>query len=205
MSNLGQYIPDMRIYVGDLEGTEYSDYYLLKALENGVQWLGRRWYNKYLIYGSGILALTQTAPAGYVTVNIPDGTTELLATTQEGDVFRNPNVVFLSTPPPVIDQQDLPAILIAASYLLRRAKASSSVAGFSWSTPDLTFSNIESAKTYKELMKQDLDAINLFFKLRLGRAKIGQFARQLEILDNFSPAYAANWYNRIARDQQFNN
>lgn len=204
MSNLGQYIPDLRIYVGDLEGTEYSDYYLVQALENGIQWLARRWYNRYLIFSSGIIALTQTAPAGYITVNIPDGTTELLATTSEGDVFRNPTSEFSSVPPPVIDQTDLPAILIAASYLLRRAKASSSVAGLSWSTPDLSYSNIESAKTYKELMKQDLDAIEFFFRTRLGKARSDRFARQIEILDNMSPAYAANWYNRLAQDQQFN-
>ena len=50
MSNLAQYIPDVRLYVGDIDSTEYSDSTVLTALKNGVLYLQRQWYTKYLIY-----------------------------------------------------------------------------------------------------------------------------------------------------------
>lgn len=202
MSNLGQYIPDVRLYVGDLDTPyAFSDTTILTALVNGVQYLGKRWYDRYLIFSSGIV---QSHTAGSYIVGIPGGTTTLPDTVLEGDIFRNPNSSFGNDPPPIIDQTDLAPILIAASYLLRRAKASSSTAGLSWSTPDLSYSNIQSAKTYLELMQWDVAAIDLFFKQRLGKMIAVGFAPQVEVFDGYYGVNVANWYNRLARDKQFN-
>lgn len=194
MSNLAQYIPDVRLYVGDIDSTEYSDSTVLTALKNGVLYLQRQWYTKYLIYSSGIVA---SYNGSTVTVNVPNGQCTI-DTPLEGDVFRNCNFPFTSNPPPIIEQNDLPALLLAASYLLARSKASSSTSGLSWSTPDLSYSNIESAKTYKELMRQNLEAISLFFKQKLGAVQVGRNSYRIEWYNN--PVDAANFYFNLAKE-----
>lgn len=193
MSNLGQYIPDVRLYVGDIDGTEYSDTLILTSLENGVKYLSQRWFSKYLIYSSGIVA---TDYGAIVDINVPQGVCTITQPS-EGDVIRNCYITFSSNPPPIIDQNDLPAILLASAYLLARSKASSSTSGLSWSTPDLSFSNIESAKTYKELMRQNLEAIELFFKQRLGKPQVGLNTYRYDYNNN--PVEIANWYFRMAQ------
>jgi hypothetical protein len=194
MSNLGQYIPDVRLYVGDEESTLYSDSLILRALENSISYLGKRWFDKYLVYSSGII---YTDYGATVAVNTPQGVCTITKP-NEGDVIRNCYITFASNPPPIIEQTDLPAILLASAYLLARSKASSSTAGVSWSTPDLSYSNIESAKTYKELMKQNLEAIEFFFKQHLGKPQVGKNAYRFEWNNN--PIEAANWYFRMSQN-----
>lgn len=196
MSNLGQYVEDVRLYVGDIDSTEFSNVTILTALENGVKYLARRWYNRYLIFSSGIIA--DSSIPGIYTVNTPDGTMQVSSSILEGDVFRNSAVAFISSPPPIIEESDLPALLIATSYLLRRAKASSSTAGLSWSTPDLTYSNIQSAKTYLQLMEWDSQALELFFKQRLGKPIVGSLPLGFEALDERTPLARAQWCYRLA-------
>lgn len=196
MSNLGQYIDDVRLYVGDIGSTEFDNTTILTALENGIKYLGKRWYNRYLIFSSGIIA--NSSIPGIYTVNTPNGTMQVSSSILEGDVFRNSAIQFVGSPPPIIEESDLPAVFIAASYLLRRAKASSSTAGLSWSTPDLTYSNIQSAKTYLQLMEWDNLALDLFFKQHLGRPIVGSFALGFEPLDARTPLAVAQWCYRLA-------
>jgi hypothetical protein len=196
MSNLGQYIPDVRLYAGDTTGTEFSDSLILEALENAIPYLARRWDSKYVIFSSGIVSGNNGI---FYTVNVPQGSQQIAVTTLEGDVFRNAYVTFTSTPPPIIQSDDLPAILIAASYLLRRSKAASTTAGVVWSTPDLSYSNVQSSKMYQELMKWDLEALELFFKQRLGRIQLGRFVGQYEVITEADPWRIANWYYRLAQ------
>lgn len=200
MSNLAQYIPDVRIYVGDIDSTTFSDSTILTALENGVMYLSTRWYNKYLLYSSGIVNSLPANP-GYQNVNTPDGMCTILDTFSEGDVFRNCHRTFTSEEPPVMEQQDVPALLIATSYLLRRAIATSSSVGLSWSTPDLSFSNIQSSRIALDMMKQELAALEFFFKLKLGRMQIGRFGYQVEMLQPNYYVQAANWIFRMANER----
>lgn len=201
-TNLSIYETDVRLYVGDLDETTYSDEVIYTALVNAVYYLSKRWFNKYLIYSSGILS-GNPAPTEYVNVNTPDGQCTIPDTVQENDVFRNCYFAFTSMSPPVVEQQDVPALVLAASYLLRRSSASSSYTGLSWSTPDLSFSNIQLAKALQEYIKQDLAALDLFFAIKLGRIQIGY------LKGNFEQIYPSvvdqvNWYIQMARQSRFN-
>jgi hypothetical protein len=108
-------------------------------------------------------------------VNTPDGQCTIDSSVAENDVFRNCYKTFVSTVPPILDIQDEAALILASSYILRRAALTSSNIGQSWSTPDLTFSNIETSRTLRSLMQNDLDAINLLFKQKLGNIQVGMF------------------------------
>ncbi len=79
-----------------------------------------------------------------------------------------------------------------------KVRCSSSTSGLSWSTPDLSYSNIESAKTYKELMRQNLEAISLFFKQKLGAVQVGKNSYRIEWYNN--PVEAANFYFNLAKE-----
>lgn len=202
MSNLAQYIDDVRLYAGDVGGTQYSDSLVLLALENAIQYLGWRWESKYLIYSSGIINTTP-APPGFINVNTPNGMCTIESSYGEGDVFRNCHFAFNSVAPPIIEQKDLPAVLIAATYLLFRSISASAINAISWSTPDLSFSNIQSSKTITDFIKEQLLALDLFFKQKLGRIQIGSFARSVEFIQDYSPVDVANYYYRQAQLEKF--
>jgi hypothetical protein len=87
------------------------------------------------------------------------------------DVYRNTAVTFTYTSPPIVEQQDEIAIILAASILVRRSAITSSSTAFTnWSTPDLSFSNVQSSKALLDMLKADEDQLNLFFKGKLGKA-----------------------------------
>ena len=139
-SNLDYLLPVLRLQVGDPAGTVFSDPLLLTGLVNGVKMLGSRWGSKYLIDNSN-------------------------------NVYRNTAVTFTYTSPPIVEQQDETAIVLAASVLVRRSALTSSSSAFTnWSTPDLSFSNVQSSRAILELLKSDEEALNLFFKGKLGKA-----------------------------------
>lgn len=203
--NMDEYIDPLRLYVGDVNSILYSDAYLRTAIVNAVKYLSRRWNNRYLIYSSGILNTGTPYPTGYYVVNTPDGAMNVVNTISENDVFRNTYFAFGSVPPPIIEQGDVPALLLAAAYLVVNSQLNSSSAslGYSWSTPDLSFSNIEGAKTLKGLIEQYLAALDLFFRFKLGRIQMGRLKRSVEIPYQ-DPIDVANWYVRSAIEDRFN-
>ena len=139
-SNLDYLLPALRLQVGDPAGTTFSDSLLLTGLVNGVKMLASRWNSKYLIDANN-------------------------------DVYRNTAVTFTYTSPPIVEQQDEIAIILAASILVRRSAITSSSTAFTnWSTPDLSFSNVQSSKALLDMLKADEDQLNLFFKGKLGKA-----------------------------------
>lgn len=138
-SNLDYLLPALRLQVGDPAGTTFSDSLLLTGLVNGVKMLASRWNSKYLIDSNN-------------------------------DVYRNTAVTFKYTSPPIVEQQDEIAIILAASILVRRSALTSSSAAFTnWSTPDLSFSNVQASKTLLDLLKADEEQLTLFFKGKLGK------------------------------------
>lgn len=139
-SNLDYLLPALRLQVGDPAGTVFSDSLLLTGLVNGVKMLASRWNSKYLIDANN-------------------------------DVYRNTAVTFTYASPPIVEQQDEIAIILAASILVRRSAITSSSSAFTnWSTPDLSYSNVQSSKALLDLLKSDEEALNLFFKGKLGKA-----------------------------------
>lgn len=200
-TNLDIYITDVRLYVGDMtEPYVYSDSVIMTALVNAVKYLSNRWDSKYLIYSSGIVS---SFGVGTVDVNTPHGICTLADTIQENDAFRNCHIAFNSVAPPVIEQQDSAAIVLAASYLLRRSSASSSYTGLSWSTPDLSYSNIQTSKSLQEYIAQDLAALNAFFMVKLGRMQVGRLAPAFDPI-TLSIGEQINWYTRLAEQSKFN-
>lgn len=161
-TNLDYLATPVRLHVGDLTETTFSDSIIYTALVSAVKFLQNKWSSRYFIYASGMLV-------GGTTINTPDGQATLTSLPQENDVFRNPFVAFDSLQPPIIDQNDEYAVIVAASLLLRRSVISSSTAVFSnWSTPDLSYSNVQSSKALQEAIAEDTKLLDEFFKRRLG-------------------------------------
>lgn len=162
-TNLDYLIPDVRLRVGDIDGTLFSDNLIRTGLVSSVKYLQHLWGDRYLIYTSGIIS------SGTI-VNVPQGTCDLGYTPNEYDVIRNCYAVFESVPPPILDQDDEQAIVIAAGMLVRRSVIQSSTTAFTnWTTPDLSISNIQSAKMLTEMLKMDKEELDSFFKRRLAR------------------------------------
>jgi hypothetical protein len=157
-SNLDYLITPLRFHVGDIDSTLFSDTILLTGLVNGVKMIANRWSSKYLIYASGI----DVSCLGYVpSVN---------------DVYRNCESTFNASSPPIVEQSDEIAIILAASILVRRSVITSSISAFSnWTTPDLSYSNVQSSKQITSMLEDDQKQLDLFFKGKLGKSLKGTF------------------------------
>lgn len=161
VTNLDYLIDPVRMRVGDIDETLFSDNLIRTALVYGVKTLQRYWHTRYLIY-------TSDMRVSGLLVNTPNGQATLSTLPSEHDVFRNAYVTFDSSVPPTLDQRDEPAIIIAGAIQLRRVAMASSISAFgSWSTPDLSFSNIQGAKTVQSLLTADEDELTQFFKRKL--------------------------------------
>jgi hypothetical protein len=159
-SNLDYLIDPVRIYVGDLQGTTYSDAVVRTALVYGVKALQTRWNSRYLIFESGM--------ASGLNINTPYGTCVVEDVPNPYDVFRNCYHTFTSEDTPVIDQTDETPIILSAAIILRRISiTSSSSAYLSWSTPDLSVSNIQGSKNLTALYDADVKMLDAYFKGRL--------------------------------------
>lgn len=177
-TNLDYLMPDVRLTFGDLDGSVYSDIIIRTALVNAIKFLQRRWQSKYQIYTSALMVVPQPAnvPSGYIYANTTDGQQYIPSGLEEGSLFRNPFLTFDQTSPPVIQSQDETAIVLAATYLLRRSQVSSSVASFvSWSTEDIRYSNLGSERGLKTLLESDLKALDDYFASRIAQPKRSEF------------------------------
>ena len=151
--------------VGDLTSTQFTDTIIRTALVYGVQALGPRWNNRYFIFRTD-MAISPTQ------INTPAGIITVAAMPNVNDAFRNTFQTFVSEEPPVIDQTDETPIVLSASILVRRSVITSSVSAFSnWSTPDLTYSNVQASKSLLEMINADNAELDRWFKSRLASAK----------------------------------
>ena len=163
-SNLDYLIPPVRLHLGDPSGSIFSDTVILTGLVFGVKMLQTRWSNRYFIY-------TSDMHVSGTLINTPNGQFDIGYTPNVNDALRNPFIPFVSTSPPIIDQNDEPAIVLAAAILVRKSAITSSVSAFSsWSTPDLSVSNIQSGKVLVDMLRNDEEALNELFKRRLGKS-----------------------------------
>lgn len=168
-TNLDRYLTSLRMYTGDTAMPyTYSDSLFLTALVESVRYLSIRWSNKYLIYSSDILISDDGI---HKTVNVPEGTCTIPSTVRENDMFKNCHYAQSNT---FMDIQDQAALLLAASYLLRRSLLNSTSIS-NWSTPDLSFSNVETSRSLRELIKADLESLDALFKRKLGHMQTGRF------------------------------
>jgi hypothetical protein len=170
-TNLDYLLPDLRFHFGDLTGAKYSDQIMRTALVNAVKYLQKKWSSKYQIYTDDILVDPQgDVPAGYVRVNTSDGEAFIPSGLAAGSLFRNPYNTFVQSSPPVIESDDEMAIILAATYLLRKTQTSSSVDSLvSWSTEDIRYSNLAAGRTVEKMLLEDKQALDDYFRKKLAR------------------------------------
>lgn len=161
-NNLDYLISPTQLYVGDTAENVYSYSIIRTALVYGVKALQKRWNNRYFVYASG-MAVDSTH------IMTPDGEITVTSLPNVNDVFRNSyNQTFSSSSPPIIDQTDETPIILSAAIILRRMALTSNVSALgSWSTPDLSFSNIQGSKQVMALLAEDQKALDAFFAQRL--------------------------------------
>lgn len=168
--NVDYLLPQVRLNFGDLTGTVFSDTIIRTATVNGVRLLQKKWSSKYQIYETSIVVNPQppNVPAGYVLANTADGQAYIPSGLAAGDVFRNPYLDYTAPPPPIVISVDEAPIVLAATYLLRKAQVSSSSEELvSWSTEDIRFTNLSKERSLAKLLEADKAALDDFFKKKL--------------------------------------
>lgn len=170
--NIDYLIGELRIRYGDLTGDVYSDTVMRSALVGAVKYLEKRWASKYQVFRDEMVTSPQPpdVPAGSVAANTADGVAYIPATLNPGDVFRNPYIDFKAPSPPVITGVDDEAIVLAAKYILRLSKISSSADGFSsWRTEDIAYSNLGGERSYNKLIEADKSELDDYFKQNIAK------------------------------------
>jgi hypothetical protein len=161
--------------LGDFEGTVYSNALIRTALVNAVKFLQKRWRSKYQVLSSGMIAEVQPsgfAEQGLIWVSTTNGYSFISAGFEVNDVFRNPFLEFDQPSPPVVEQNDEDAIVLAATYLVHLGKLTSSSATFvSWSTEDIKYTNSESSRSMKVVLDTLMTELNVLFKTRIAQPK----------------------------------
>jgi hypothetical protein len=173
ITNLDYLIDSVRLRLGDFDGTQYSDTLVRTGLVTGIKFLQKRWKSKYQVFNSGLVSPEQptgAADQGLIWCSTVNGYSFLDAGLLENDVFRNPFIEFAQPSPPIIEQNDEDAIVLAAMYLIHLAKLTSSSSTFvSWSTEDLRYTNSEASKSMKLVLETILEELNVLFKTRIAQ------------------------------------
>lgn len=168
-SNLDYLITPTRFHIGDVSGVQFTDSVILTGLVFGVKMLQTRWNNRYLIFSESMHA------TGNI-IHTPVGTYDYGYLPVENDVMRNPAIQYLSDIGPIVEQPDEPAIVLAAAILIRKSAITSSATAFtSWSTPDLSVNNVQSARMLYDMLRADEEALQVLFRTRLAHPKKGKF------------------------------
>ena len=175
MTNVDYLIQDVRMRLGDFDGTGYSDALIRTSLVNSVRFLSKRWRAKYQIFTSGLIAEQQPAGAaaqGFYWASTVNGYSFLPMIYRENDIFRNPFLDFEQPSPPIVEQDDEEAFILCAVYLVHLAKLTSSSSTFvSWSTEDLRYTNTEASKSMNHVLDHLLSEIETLFKTKIAQPK----------------------------------
>jgi len=169
ITNIDYLIPDVRLRVGDLDGTVFSDTVVRTALINGVKFLQSKWHSRYQVYASGMRVEPQPSdvPAGYVYVGLSEGYNYIPSGLSINDVFRNPFITFTDTSSAVIVQEDEYPITLAALLFLQQSTLSAAQSAFvNWSDGEYSYSNVASSKIMSDLSTGVWAELNAYFKSR---------------------------------------
>lgn len=174
-TNLDYLMPRLRLSFGDLTGAVYSDTIMRTALVNSIEYLQKQWASKYQVYHNDLQ--TGVTGSGFVEINSSDGIGNIPSGLEDGSIFRNPYVIFTQNSPPIIESIDSEAIVLAATYLLRKTQVSSSAADFtSWRTEDISYSNLGSERSLSKLLSDDKAALDEYFRKNIARPQRSDFA-----------------------------
>jgi hypothetical protein len=169
--NIDYLLPSVRLNFGDLDGTVFTDVTVRTAIVNAVKMLQHKWTSKYQVYEDILKVDPQPidVPPGYILANTMYGQAYIPDKLFPGDAFRNPYIEF-TTPEPTITSEDDTAIILAATYLLRKAQASSSSNELaSWSTEDIRFNSLSKDKSIANLLDADKQALDDYFRKKLAK------------------------------------
>jgi hypothetical protein len=173
-TNIDQLMTDVRIQFGDIDGSIYSDTIIRTALISGVRFLQRSWNGKYQVYLTSMQLDPQPSdvPSGYVRINSLHGVADILATTAEGSVFRDPYAEFAVASPPILESTDEQALILAAVYILRKGHVSSNVGDFlAWGTEDIRYNNLGVERGLSKLLENDLKALQDYIRSKIAQPK----------------------------------
>lgn len=173
ITNIDYLMDSVRLRLGDFDGTQYSDTLVRTGLITGVKFLQKRWKSKYQVFASGTTSAIQPSGAidqGLIWCSTVNGYAFLDAGLTENDIFRNPFLEFGQPAPPIVEQNDEDALVLAAMYLIHLAKLTSSSSTFvSWSTEDLRYTNSEASRSMKLVLETILAELNTLFKTRIAQ------------------------------------
>jgi hypothetical protein len=171
---------DVRFQFGDLDGSVFSDTVIRTSIVSAVRFLQRALNGKYQIYkvADKIIPQPSDVPTGFMRVNSLHGTADIPDTFIEGNMFRDPYIVF-SDMTGFIEVVDEQAIILAAVYLLRKIQVTSNVSEFiSWSTEDIRYSNLGTERGLSSALADDLNNLNTYLRSKIGKPRKSSFPIQ---------------------------
>lgn len=175
-TNIDYMIDQVRLRLGDFDGTAYSDTLVRTALISAIKYLQKRWRSKYQVVTSGTYTGDNSAaPVGFAQANTIDGMAYIPIGLDNNDVFRNPYITFNSTEPPVVEQNDEDAIVLATAYIVHLAKLTNSSSTFvSWSTEDIRYTNTTAANTMRAVLETLQTELNTVFATRIAQPVVSR-------------------------------
>lgn len=176
--NIDDLMADVRVQFGDITGALFSDVIIRTSIVSAIRTLAPRWNSKYQIFNESQVVNPQPSnvPAGYVFANTVHGQGLIPNNLINGDIFRNPYIVFASPPPPIIEELDKSAIILQAKIILRVSQISSSSDAFiSIGTEDIKYSNLAAERSLGKLLDVDQASLDALFRTKIARPQISAF------------------------------
>lgn len=175
-TNIDYLIDSVRLRLGDFDGTAYSDTLIRTAIVSAIKFLQKRWRSKYQIVTSGTYTgNNSTAPSGYAEAYTVDGIGYIPFGLNINDTYRSPYIAFTQEQPPVIEQNDEDAVVLATAYIVHLAKLTNSSSSFvSWSTEDIRFTNTTAANTMRNVLETLQTELNTLFATRIAQPVVSR-------------------------------
>lgn len=175
-SNIDYLIDSVRLRLGDFDGSAYSDTLIRTALVSAIKFLQKRWRSKYQVVTSGTYTGNNSgAPTGFAEANTVDGLGYIPELLNNNDVFRSPYIAFTQSNPPVVEQNDEDAVVLATAYIVHLAKLTNSSSSFvSWSTEDIRFTNTTAANTMRNVLETLQLELNTLFATRIAQPVVSR-------------------------------
>lgn len=182
-TNIDYLIQDVRLRIGDFEGSKFSDPVLRTSLINGVKLLQKKWGARYLVVGQSTYTdyipedFTDPIPSGLAFAALTEGVALIPSGLKENDVFRNPFFPFQSCFGSVLQQEDEYPIVLSAVIALSQFTLYSSWDSIgSWSDGAYSYSNITAGTILKSLLDASLKELDDYFKGTFGKTLRSDFA-----------------------------
>lgn len=176
--NIDYLMHDVRIQFGDLTGDIFTDTIIRSAIVSAFRYLQNKWDGKYQIFSTDAIISPQPEDirAGYIRIASLHGYADVPTTLVDGDIFRDPYIVFQSDATKLIESIDEQAVILAAVVILRRAQISSSAGEFlAWGTEDIRYNNLGAERSLTKLLEYDISTLNAYIQSRIAKPRRSNF------------------------------